>query len=132
MTKDGLRGGRHDRRERMASLVHAMTAVGLIAQAIGNVDEPSGRGLLVALPLVGGALAITNVAQQRRGHVASPVAEFAASIVEGLTCAVVGVTSASRGTHYIQYAWFFAAAAVIGAGVWKLRKTRLAHSKVAA
>jgi len=37
---------------------------------------------------------------------------------------LLGVTSAARGTHYIQYAWFLAAAVLIGVAVLKLRRVR--------
>ena len=116
---------RAERRERLAPVVHAMTGVALISQGLGNLGDPSSPAPLVVLPLIGGGLAVASVVRHRRRHQPSPLAEIASSMVEGLTCAVVGVASASRGTHYIQYAWFFAAVAVIGAGLAKYRRSRI-------
>ena len=48
--------GRPARRERMAGVVHAMTAVALIAQGLGNIAEPSGR-VFAALAVIGAGLA---------------------------------------------------------------------------
>jgi hypothetical protein len=78
----------------------------------------------VVLPLIGGGLAVASVVRHRRQRQPSRLADVASSGVEGLMCAVVGVTAAARGTHYIQYAWFLAAAVLIGVAVLKLRRVR--------
>src|SRR5262245_41156401 len=65
------------RRERLTVVVHAMTAVGLISQALGNAGDPSTPRLLVALPLIGGGLAIGSVVRHRRGHAPSSAADIA-------------------------------------------------------
>jgi hypothetical protein len=116
---------RGERRERLKRVVHAMTAVGLISQGLGNVGDPSVPGLLVALPLMGGALAVGS-AVQHRWRVRSRFVEPAASILEGLTCAVVGATAAARGTRYLHYAWFLAAAFLVASAFIKSRRTEIA------
>ena len=67
-----------------------MTAVALISQGLGSMGDPSSPRLMVVLPLIGGGLAVASVVRHRRRHQPSPLAEIASSMVEGLTCAVVG------------------------------------------
>jgi len=116
---------RAERRERLSPVVHAMTAVALISQGLGSMGDPSSPRLMVVLPLIGGGLAVASVVRHRRQHQPSALADIAAAVVEGMTCAVVGMSAAARGTHSIQYAWFFAAIAVTGAGLVKLRRSRI-------
>jgi hypothetical protein len=99
--------------------------VALIADGLGSLGDPSAPRLLVALPLIGGGLAVASVVRHRRGHAPSRLAEAASAVVEGLTCAAVGVAAAVRGAHYIQYAWLFAALMLIGSAVIKSRRTEV-------
>jgi len=122
---------RKARSERVSRAVHAMTAVALLSQGVSGLEDPSSPTLQAALPLAGGALAVASVVLHGRLHQRARYLEFVSAVIEAAICATVGAVSIARGTRYIQYAWFLAAAVLVGGAVVKWRLTSVSAPSAA-
>jgi hypothetical protein len=118
---------RAERRERLQPVMHALAAVTLLAQGFGNIDDPSSPRLLVVLPFIAGR---PGGGQRGEASAAPPtvaLVDLVSGIIEGATCALVGIAAARRGTGYVQLRLVSLPPSLyIGAAIRKSRRARVA------
>jgi hypothetical protein len=109
------------RSERAAKVVDAMTGVSLFSQGFAEMGQADGSRALVVVALSGGALILAGMFLRRWLGERFRYFHAVVSFFEGLVCALVGLAAMQRGTSYIHFAWFLAAAAFLIATVVHVR-----------
>ena len=120
------------RSNRLSKTVDIIAGLSLILKSISKLTHPESFWPLIAVAFGGGILILLGTVFHSRLHKRFRHLEATVSLVEGLTCALVGVASVERGAHFIQYAWFVAAFAFIGGAVIRVRKSLASVTPVAA
>jgi hypothetical protein len=94
----------------------------MVSDGITSWGHPAGSQTLAAVSMIGGVLILLGIALHER--VRAHYFEVAIMLIEGVASALTGMSAIQRGTSYIQYAWFTAAAAFLVGAVIRIRKTR--------